>query len=95
VAHNVGSPMRHVHSLPCCESLAHPASTLKAILAPSSCATCLAVFHGLLFPVAVGDVSADAFPGELHLLYSHNVALGMLSASVVKFAFHIVLSLQK
>jgi hypothetical protein len=34
VAHNVGSSMRHVHSLPCYESPAHPASTPKAIPAP-------------------------------------------------------------
>jgi len=61
VAHTVGSPMRHIYSLPCYGSPAPPASTQRPSLL-------LAVWYLLgrvsrsVFPIAVGDVSADAFP---------------------------------
>ena len=61
VAHIVGSPMRHVHSLLCYESPAHLASTQRPSLLLAACYLLDRVSRSA-FPVAVGDVSADAFP---------------------------------
>jgi hypothetical protein len=73
MAHNVGSPIRHVHSLPCYESPAHLASTPKAILTPRRVSQSA-------FPVAVGDVSVDdAFPGEY---ISYTLTTSRLSGGV-------------
>jgi hypothetical protein len=63
VAHIVGSPMRHVHSLLCYESPAHLASTQRPSLLLAACYLLGRVSRSA-FPVAIGDISADAFPGE-------------------------------
>jgi hypothetical protein len=74
VAHNVGFPMRHVHSLPCYESPAHLASSRRSFLLLTVCYL-LSVSQGLLFQSLLMTSSlVDAFPGRVHLQHSHNAA---------------------
>src|SRR5438046_1230528 len=74
LVHNVGSPMRYIHSLPCCELPAHLASTQRPSLLLTVCYLLSGVSQSA-FPVAIGDVSAvGCLPGRVRLLYSHNTA---------------------
>ena len=83
VVHNVGSPMRQVHSLPCYESPAHLVSFQRPSLLVTVCYLLGRVSRSAL-SVAVGDVFAvGCFAGGVHLLYSHNAALGRRSWNAI------------
>jgi len=99
VAHNVGFPVRHVHSLSCYKSPAYPASTLKVILTPRRMLLAWPCFT-VYFSRRCQWRLRWCLPGRVYLLYSITPRLSggveMLSAFVEwSFAFHIVRSLQK